>query len=392
MGRVRQIVVASALAAALGSGCVHVHTDAEGNVKSVSVGQPTPAAQPGDPATGGGAQPPGAVKQAGAVGKPDAPPAKPAGGLMSALSPLPRTSAKPATPSKTAAAHITVMWQTRLASLPDQARGGAMGQGLVGQLFMYDQNFQFAMPDGPLTVDLYDETPRANVAPGQGPLLERWQINKDVLQTLVTMDEKFGKSYALFLPWPSYRPDINRVRMMVKYEQEGGHTLYATASTITIDNRATAGGSPAWAGASPPVNPAVPGGGSVGGTGLPPAGTFTHNGGLQPTNGFPPPGGAGFMMPPIPMGGAPAPPGSGGMPGGITVPQPVQPAGGVPAAPYHPGMALPPVNPAAMAPVGGQPMPVPPGGQPGFVPNGNQPNLPAGLTPIVITRNPNPGQ
>ena len=49
--------------------------------------------------------------------------------------------------------------------------------------------------------------------------LGSWTFEKDVLRRLVTTDERFGKCYALFLPWPTHRPDITRVRLATRYEK-----------------------------------------------------------------------------------------------------------------------------------------------------------------------------
>jgi hypothetical protein len=54
------------------------------------------------------------------------------------------------------------------------------------------------------------------------------------------MDERFGKCYALFLPWPEYNPQVGRVRLKVRFDQERGFPLYAKESPLTFDNDFTA--------------------------------------------------------------------------------------------------------------------------------------------------------
>ena len=112
-----------------------------------------------------------------------------------------------------------------------------MGPGLAGQMFLFDSHDHPAQADGILTIDLYDETIRPNGQPHLKP--ERWQFRKDVLKALRTVDERFGPSYVLFLPWPSYRPDVTRVRITVRFDpdqnQKGAFTLYAPDSMLNLD-------------------------------------------------------------------------------------------------------------------------------------------------------------
>jgi hypothetical protein len=142
------------------------------------------------------------------------------------------------------ATDMAVGWQPRIAQLPDPARHGAMGSGLVGQMFLFGgPHLQFVEANGTLTVDLIDDSPRPAGQPAAKP--ERWQFTKETLRKLKTVDETFGKSYVLFLPWPAYKPDITRVRISARYDPEFGDTLYASPSVITIDTSAPFG-TPVW--------------------------------------------------------------------------------------------------------------------------------------------------
>jgi hypothetical protein len=206
-----------------------------------------------------------AVIQAGGV-QPAAP--GPAGGPTAPAS----VHAAPALPSlsklaahfekKTPAEEIGIGWRNRVAYLPDPARNGAPGAGLVGQLFLFGGPKQsFVDADGTLTVDLIDETPRPA---GQKPATpERWQFSKELLLKMRTVDETFGKSYVLFLPWPAYKPDITRVRIAARYDPDdpkNGNTLFATPAVVSLDS-STPHGAPAWNGAGTTVQQNPPAGG-----------------------------------------------------------------------------------------------------------------------------------
>jgi hypothetical protein len=274
---------------------------------------------------------------------------------------------------KTPATDMGLGWRNRIAYLPDPARSGAPGPGLVGQLFLFGgSKLEFVDADGTLTVDLIDETPRPAGQPPAKP--ERWQFNKELLLKMRATDETFGRSYVLFLPWPAYKPDVTRVRVAARYDPEdpkNGHTLYAAPAVITLD---TSGphGAPVWDGHTTTFS-AAPG---AGGT-LPP-GALPVARPLSETIGSVPVGLAGA----IPLGGP--------LPGGAR--EPVRSINLTPPAPQSdPVPILPPSPPTAAPPAG---LPLPPSGSPtgvapsgGSVPPGLAPvaPLPPGLPPLAIT-------
>jgi hypothetical protein len=251
--RVRSVIPA-ALGAALtlvGPGCIHVHTDRDGAVKSVEWRMtPTPTATE--------------VKTAAKVEAPGKPATSPAA-LVSSGSVLPKLPSMlggGGGASGPAASEISVAWQNRLAHLPDPTRNGAAGAGLVGQMFLFGSGpkMPFAPADGKLTIELYDESPRPG-GPAEPTRLGIWTFDKETLKKLVTTDERFGKCYALFLPWPDYRPDITRIKLTTKYEPDSGHPLFAAAASVTLDNSAPGsppGGAPLVAGPAPGPMPPMP--------------------------------------------------------------------------------------------------------------------------------------
>jgi hypothetical protein len=135
------------------------------------------------------------------------------------------------------ATSIAVAWQNKVDYLPDPARSGAAGPGLAGQIFLFGSRDQFVLADGTLTIDLYDETPRPPGVPANKP--ERWQYKKDVLKEMRDVDERFGPNYVIFLPWPTYRPDVTRVRITVRYDPEHGYPLYAQETKLHLDTMAS---------------------------------------------------------------------------------------------------------------------------------------------------------
>lgn len=257
MGHKRSVItlIAGAAVLVLGAGC-------SGSGLWKGKGDPgwkVPAGIPSAPMSSSLSPDGSGVMQAGAI-------TGPTSALAANLPPsLQWLSGKSEKAARNSATSIAVAWRNRIDHLPDPARDGAMGPGLAGQIFLFGPRDQPALADGTLTVDLYDETPRPAGFPPNKP--ERWQFKKDVLRNLRTMDERFGPSYVVFLPWPTYRPDVTRVRIRARFDPEqGSFPLYAEETRLTIDT-STMGGRDIGA-------------------------TSTHAfSAVQPASGFPTPGG-----------------------------------------------------------------------------------------------------
>lgn len=351
MERLRKVMVLAlgSGALALCSGCVTADANKQPEARKPDVTQPGVLPPPQNmvrPAPDSATQS-GAVVQAGAT-EPAAAVAAPAAHHAPA-SPLSKLTSR--LERKTPATEIGVGWRNRIAHLPDPARSGTPGPGLVGQMFLFGgAKLDFVDADGTLTVDLIDETP------GKPPAkAERWQFNKELLLKMRTTDETFGRSYVLFLPWPAYRPDITRVRISARYDPDdarNGHTLFSPPAVITLDG-STPHGAPVWDG-TPSTSSAAPGAGGMRG---------------QPASARPL-GSTGA----IPLGGPP---------GGAS--QPVRSVDLTPPA-AQPEPLLLPLSPTPPAPNGAPaallPLPV------AAVPSGIgpvAPPLPPGLEPIAIT-------
>ncbi|HJZ56603.1 MAG TPA: hypothetical protein VKE74_16675, partial [Gemmataceae bacterium] len=321
MGRVRALI-AAAVFGIVAPGCIHIHLDGDKDKLP-----PETQGQPGAvPQTKAKADSP--IKQVAAF--------LPTGPLVPAS--LPKMLGK-TEGTKIQAAEMVAVWQNRVAYLadPTPGRNGAFRPGLVGQLFLFAPGGRLAVPEGPLTIELYDETPRAGRT--ESIKLGQWTFDKDTLGKLKIHDERFGPCYALFLPWPDYRADILRVRLTAKYEPEGGFPIYALPSNVTFDTSVP--GSPSAPVVTTTVVPMGPGGPM-------PGAPMSPIGGPPPAN-FP----AAGMVPmsgSFPAGG----PGAGAMPAGGFVP----PMGA--AQPTAGGFVLSPAGTQPTAAVGGPVAPMAP--------------------------------
>ena len=197
----------------------------------------TPPAKPEPPPPP--PQPAAVVPAGGATAAQPAPTAARAAGPTVSVS-MPKISLS--TEKKVPAMEIAMQWGRRVEHLPDPTKDGAMGPGLVGQLFLYGNDnplFGNAKPtpataDGKLTVKLYQEVAEVG-QPRKSVFLGQWVFEKDALKSLKCHDERFGPHYQVFLPWPSYSPEVAKIRLTAKYEPEGGFPLYAPDAVIVID-------------------------------------------------------------------------------------------------------------------------------------------------------------
>lgn len=146
-------------------------------------------------------------------------------------------------------------WQTRLASLPDPTKGGAMNPGLVGQVFLYTAELKPAAVEGDLTITVNDTTARPAGAPAMRP--EVYHFDRDTLRKMVISDERFGRCVAVFLPWPEGWRDVDHLYVQARYDQHGGNTLYAQPTSVTLDLSAPGGPNAPAAGVPAGPDPAA---------------------------------------------------------------------------------------------------------------------------------------
>lgn len=354
MERLHRALITGALLLAGGTGC---STFGKGTDSGTAKPLDTARVQKPDVLKPGVLPAPGELmKASGTTGGGLLPAGGPASGFAAGAPAAPAVAAKPSGASKLLtrggakmpASEMQVAWRKQIAYLPDPTKNGTPGPGIAGQMFLFGgPKMEFIEADGVLTVDLVDDTPRPAGQPAAKA--ERWQFPKEVLRKMKTADETFGKSYVVFLPWPDYRPDVTRVRISARYDQDEGHTIYAAPSTVLFDNSKTFG-APVWDGGTittttpPEVRPGVSSGV------LPSAGTAPLNPialpGPSVPVAVPAPGGTSVPVGSVPTGfGAPV------LPPQPAVPAPTLPPVGAPLAPPSaPGLG--PIEPLPPGPGG----------------------------------------
>jgi hypothetical protein len=162
----------------------------------------------------------------------------------------------------TPASEFACAWQNKLAQLPDPTKNGATITGLPGQMFLFapdgGDKLKPAVPTGELTISVIDETPRSAGYPKKPN--EIWHFTRDKLEQMQATDERFGKNFVLFIPWPENWRDVSRVRILSRYDQKvNGQTttLYGQESLVTLDFVTAPGANP-WGAGMAGNRPSVP--------------------------------------------------------------------------------------------------------------------------------------
>ena len=128
---------------------------------------------------------------------------------------------------------VSLLFEKRLQSLPDPTRPDATQAGLPGQLFVTAAEGQPTVVAGPVTITVYDKTPRPAGQPPRTP--EKWEFTPDVLARLRTDKGQLGACYVVFLPWPKGWEDVTRVSIRGLYKADGGPELFSHEAQVALE-------------------------------------------------------------------------------------------------------------------------------------------------------------
>lgn len=155
-----------------------------------------------------------------------------AGALLPGCVGLESFLAKSNAPPKGAPCQIVSTWNHQVAFAPDPAHGGTPAPGIAGRLYVFGQEIGCPLVhDGSLKVELFDD--RATGAGGAPVLLEEWNIDKETLRRLQRKD-MIGWGYTLFLPWGTYKPELTKVRLKIRFDPVGCTPLYCESGALSL--------------------------------------------------------------------------------------------------------------------------------------------------------------
>jgi hypothetical protein len=128
---------------------------------------------------------------------------------------------------------VVTTWNNKVVYAPDPTRGGSPTSGLMGRLYLFGADGGTPlMADGKIVVDLFDlseETPR---------MLEQWNIDNETLGKL-KKDDVFGMGYSIFLPWSTYKSNIQAINLILKYEPPVGKAIISQSGRLSVDHDET---------------------------------------------------------------------------------------------------------------------------------------------------------
>lgn len=135
-------------------------------------------------------------------------------------------------PSGPVVAVINPIWESRVIFAEDSVNRGAPLAGLACRLYFLSPELTPLLCEGKIQVQLSEKPTDGQ----QTRVLEQWNIDKDTLKRLARKDI-FGWGYTLFLPWQTYRKDIELVQMHVAFLPENGASpVYAPPAVVTLGN------------------------------------------------------------------------------------------------------------------------------------------------------------
>jgi hypothetical protein len=138
-----------------------------------------------------------------------------------------------AAPAAGSPCQIVATWQPQVYTTHDPAHNGADTPTLVGRVYLFGPEIKYPMPgDGALVVDLYEAAAASAAA---AVPLEEYRYDSATLRKFLRRDA-IGWGYTVPFMWSTYRPDVTRVQMKVRFEPTKGTPLYAENASMAIDN------------------------------------------------------------------------------------------------------------------------------------------------------------
>lgn len=127
-------------------------------------------------------------------------------------------------------AQVVVNWRNSVAFSPDPVNGGRQQPVLGGQMYLFGATVDYPMvARGGAKVELFDESN----GPATGPALEEWVFRPEDMPHLMKKDF-LGVCYMVLLPWGTYRPEIQKIKLRTAYLSPDGLPVY-TENVVTLD-------------------------------------------------------------------------------------------------------------------------------------------------------------
>ena len=137
----------------------------------------------------------------------------------------------------TVEARIEATWDSKLKYYKEPTSAGAKTTTPPSADCAVSGHVRLVLPekeaDGLLTVTLYDCTPQPG--PDEPRLNCEWHIEGMMLKHFRT-ENVADPEYTFVLPWDTYKKDMTKVRIDMKYEPKTGTTLNIQGEVLTLDH------------------------------------------------------------------------------------------------------------------------------------------------------------
>jgi hypothetical protein len=126
---------------------------------------------------------------------------------------------------------VYALWENRVRVALDPLNNGAPYPGLAAQVYFIGHDEAHPIhARGQLIFDLYDVT-GAPEKPAE--MVHRTVIDPDTLRKLRKRCY-VGDGHVVFVDWPTYRPEITKVRVHLSFVPENGTPIYADPTVISL--------------------------------------------------------------------------------------------------------------------------------------------------------------
>lgn len=127
---------------------------------------------------------------------------------------------------------VVAAWNPAVVSVPDPVHDGRPNPGLAGRIYLFGPEIGCPMlGNGSLDAALFEDGP---CGPDKSTTpLEEWHFDAATLKRLEHHDP-VGWGYTVFLPWGSYKPEINHIHLRVRYNPPQGFPIYAASAPMTL--------------------------------------------------------------------------------------------------------------------------------------------------------------
>jgi hypothetical protein len=138
---------------------------------------------------------------------------------------------------------LVTIWEDKLILMGNQQAGGQRQPGVRGNLeICMGPAGRGVEATGEIHIELFEQPHHTHIPvtqAGTEPLkvprkVQEWHLDAGLLRNLAKRDERGDISYAFDLPFPNYRPEIDKISLKVTYHAANGETLSDDSNSFDL--------------------------------------------------------------------------------------------------------------------------------------------------------------